>query len=193
MCRAHVDIRNPTTHAVDPRLEALVLATVPREDYEARQALAKERLEEIKREADTHLPIFFMNPGTTVGSPVALHFFEPRYKILIRRAWEGNHLFVFCPGVPRRGGTGCVVRVDTARFLPDGRANIRGEATQSIVLGNTWVEENTGGLCYTQMDLGHTGCELGTDERPASLEPLEDRAQRPAKPPCCPGRGCIIS
>ena len=29
------------------------------------------------------------------GAPISLHFFEPRYKILIRRAWEGNRVFVW--------------------------------------------------------------------------------------------------
>lgn len=81
---------------------------------------------------------------------VMLHFFEPRYKILIRRAWEGNRLFVFTASVPRPGVEGIVVRVDGARFLPDGRANIYGEGVEAVQLGETWVEEGTGGLHCTR-------------------------------------------
>eukprot|EP00404_Azadinium_spinosum_P035385 CAMPEP_0180647338 /NCGR_PEP_ID=MMETSP1037_2-20121125/50255_1 /TAXON_ID=632150 /ORGANISM="Azadinium spinosum, Strain 3D9" /LENGTH=179 /DNA_ID=CAMNT_0022671827 /DNA_START=137 /DNA_END=674 /DNA_ORIENTATION=- len=167
-----VDIRNPTTHATDATLEALVLAAVPREAYEARQAMARERLEELRVEANTQLPVFFMHPGTRVGSPVLLHFFEPRYKILIRRAWEGNQLFVFCSSVPRRGGRGVVVRIRHAQFLPDGRANIKGDAIHSIVLGNTWVEEGTGGgLFYTQGDLDQSVEGRGVQDPHSSATP----------------------
>jgi hypothetical protein len=38
-------------------------------------------------------------PSTQVGERVALHFFEPRYKVMIRRAWEGNRQFIFCSEV----------------------------------------------------------------------------------------------
>ena len=31
-------------------------------------------------------PIFYMEPGAAVGERVALHFFEPRYKLLVRCA-----------------------------------------------------------------------------------------------------------
>ena len=60
-------------------------------------------------EAEHTLPIFAMTPGTQVGAPVRLHFFEPRYKILIRRAMEGSRSFVFCGEVPREGGHAVIV------------------------------------------------------------------------------------
>ena len=58
-----------------------------------------------------------MHPGTRVGGTVGLHLFEPRYKILIRRAWEGGKEFVYCGCVPRVGAPGVVVRVDDAHFF----------------------------------------------------------------------------
>lgn len=152
LCRSQVDIKNPMTHPVDKDLERDVLAVVPLEDYHVRQKCSKDRLDELQHKADTQLPIFFMYPGTIVDAPVALHFFEPRYKILIRRAWEGSRLFIFCPCSPRRGDQGVLVRVSQAQFLADGRANIRGHGEQAVTLGNVWVEEGTGGLFYTKLD-----------------------------------------
>ena len=86
------------------------------------------QLEELRTEADTRLPIFYMYPGTAVGSRVALHFFEPRYRIMIRRVWESNRLFLFCSSEPVSGACGVVVKVDQASFAPDGRARIIGQA-----------------------------------------------------------------
>ena len=95
-----------------------------------------------------------MSPGTRVGAHVALHLFEPRYKILIRRAWEGNRLFVYCGASPATAQRGIIVRVDHARFLPDGRANIVGTGVRYITLERAWVEEGTGGLWYTKVTDG---------------------------------------
>ena len=48
-------------------------------------------------------------------------------------------------------GRGVLVRVDHARFLPDGRANIVGQGVQAVTLGAVWVEEATGGLFHTRI------------------------------------------
>eukprot|EP01051_Picozoa_sp_SAG22_P004494 SAG22_NODE_243_length_14055_cov_3.073015_2_plen_173_part_00 len=121
--------------------------------YAAKAAANEAQLAELVHQANTELPIFAMYPGTCVGAPVALHFFEPRYKILIRRAAEGNRLFVFCAGRPAAGARACVVRIDHAAFLPDGRANVVGVAVEAIELGEVWVEEGTGGLAHTRSSL----------------------------------------
>jgi hypothetical protein len=49
---------------------------------------------------------------------------------------------------PAAGAQGTVVRVDHARFLPDGRANIVGVGVRTICLQSAWVEDGTGGLWY---------------------------------------------
>jgi len=181
MCRATLNVRNPATHPVDPDLEAAARAAMPADVLETRLRMAKERLEEIEQEAERTLPVFFMHPGCQVGDPVLLHFFEPRYKILIRRAWEGRRLFVFCPRAPRRGERGVVVQVANAVFLPDGRANIVGRGVQQIVLGETWVEDGTGGLFYTRLDASRQG---GADlPGPDALPDTSTGSQRPQ--PCC--------
>lgn len=97
------------------------------------------------------------------GEQVHLHFFEDRYKILIRRTWEGNRRFLCTQTEPEGGMTGLIVEVDQACFLPDGSADIYGHGVELVTLGRVWVEEGTHGLFYSEM-------------RPR--EPCEQRAKR---------------
>lgn len=194
MCRTALDIRNPAAHPVNGDLEAAVLALVSREAYDAKLTQAKEQVVYLQEKARTHLPIFFMRPGTQVGDSVLLHLFEPRYRILIRRAWEGNRLFVYCASTPRSGIAGVIVAVNSAQFLPDGRANIVGKGVQAITLGETWVEEGTAGLFYTKVD-GAGGLEALQDPVPevAEAEPAAHRRARAASMPArCPGCSCAL-
>eukprot|EP00040_Diaphanoeca_grandis_P036335 m.231342 g.231342 ORF g.231342 m.231342 type:complete len:334 (+) comp33599_c7_seq2:134-1135(+) len=153
LCRKHIDLVSPADHPADADIEATVLAVVPQAIYNEKLATRKIELAELLENASSMLPVFFMQPGTEVGAPVALHLFEPRYKILIRRAWEGNKRFIYCAEPPRPGCPGVLVQVATARFLPDGRANIFGIGAQQVELGDTWVEEHTGGLYYSRVDV----------------------------------------
>lgn len=105
------------------------------------------------------IPVFIMAGGRTYrpGHHLSLHFFEPRYKILIRRAWEGNKQFLWVDRRPNinttTGGAsspieGLLVNIETARFLPDGRANISGRGVERITYPRCWIEEGTQGLWY---------------------------------------------
>lgn len=153
LCRQRIAIRDLTTHPVNAGLEAEVKAAVGAAAYEARASANARAIAAFLADSITALPIFAMHPGTRVGAPVALHFFEPRFKILIRRAWEGNRLFVFTAHSPRPGVEGVLVRVDHARFLPDGRATILGVGIEAVRLGEIWVEEGTGGLHCTRIPI----------------------------------------
>lgn len=151
ICRVAITIRDPVAHAVDREVVEAVLDKVGAEAYEARRLVDQARVEALVKQADEMLPIFAMAPGGRVGGQVALHFFEPRYKILIRRAWEGNRMFVFAPQAPRPGLRAVVVEIYSAAFAHDGRANIRGIGVASIKLGEVWVEEGTCGLACTRV------------------------------------------
>ena len=155
LCRALLDI-NVKEQAADAILERAVRAAVGDDAYEQQLATNVEEIEELVRVADATLPIFYMFPGPQVGDPVGLHFFEPRYRILIRRSWEGNKIFVYCPGRPLEGARAVLVHVDRAAFLPDGRANIVGRAIEEVTLGETWVEDGTAGLYYTKVTAAAT-------------------------------------
>jgi len=192
LCRSLLHVRDLATHPVDLALEKAARAAIPSETYEARVNAAAERLAELQAEADRQLPVFFMHPGSAVGEPVALHLFEPRYKILIRRAWEGRKLFVFCARTPRQGELGVVVRVDHAQFLNNGRANILGQGIKRVVLGDTWVEDNTGGLYYTRVDL--TDGAFGGRESPEAFSSAfgsDPPALAVRRAPTCP-RCCLM-
>jgi hypothetical protein len=64
----------------------MVKAAVGESHYSARLEEHHQQLAALAQRANVELPIFAMSPGTRVGSPVALHFFEPRYKILSTHA-----------------------------------------------------------------------------------------------------------
>jgi hypothetical protein len=151
VCRSPVSIRDPATHACDARLGDRVRAAVAADLYAARVAADAATIAEVLESTARVLPIFACSPGTAVGRPVALHFYEPRYKTLVRRAWEGNRLFAFTDRPPRPGVDAVVVHIEQARFLRDGRANVVGVGVAAIVLRDVWVEDNTGGLSVTSM------------------------------------------
>jgi len=149
LCRSVVDIPSLRNHPAAEGHVVAVRSLLGDDVYAARLAQHQLEVEELTKLADVELPIFFMHPGARVGGRVGLHLFEPRYKILIRRAWEGNKLFVYCGCYPQPGAPGVIVRIDQATFLPDGRANILGHGVEGIALSEVWVEDGTGGLYYT--------------------------------------------
>ena len=87
-----------------------------------------------------------------ISRQVALHLFEPRYKILIRRAMEGKRLFLYGEGVPKAGASAVVVRVVHAQILPDGCADIVGVGVERVHMARVWVEDGTQGLYYGHCD-----------------------------------------
>ena len=171
LCRAAVSIRDPATAPQDAKLAEAVKGLVDRDAYSARLAADRATIAEVLDATSRLLPIFACFPGTAVGRPVALHFFEPRYKVLIRRAWEGNRLFAYTGVQPRPGAEGVVVRIEEARFLRDGRANVVGVGVAAITLGEVWVEDGTHGLNVTRLP---PSCAAWLPERPAR-PPLEQR------------------
>jgi len=146
MCRHPIAMRDPVVEPEDAKLSEAVHRLVAPEEYQARIAQMKAKIEELRAAARMNLPIFFMPPCPQVGEVIGLHLFEPRYKLLIRRAMEGNAQFVYAGSAPRPGIRATIIQVDQAAFLADGRALIQGRGVQSITLSDVWVEEGTGGL-----------------------------------------------
>jgi len=113
-------------------------------------------------------PIFYMYPGTAVGEQVALHLFEPRYRLLARRMWAADKMFVYCARAPMSAAgrssfnlpldqepefdDGCVlVLVTHATFSDDGQADIIGHAVERLTLREVSLEPGTGGLFSTRL------------------------------------------
>ena len=143
-------MENPCTHPVDRALDRTVRALVPPSAYEVRLSQGAKIMKALQERARTTLPIFYMSPGCRVGQPIALHLFEPRYRILIRRAMEGNNMFVYAARTPKGGHRACLVKVTSAFFHHDGRANIVGVGVEEFGMEDVWVEEGTAGLYYTR-------------------------------------------
>merc|ERR1719345_278778 len=114
-------------------------------------------------------PIFYMHPGAEGGEDVALHLFEPRYRLLIQRVWAGDKVFIYCARAPFSSAArasfnlpldeepqddGCVaVQVERAHFGEDGEADIQGRAIERVLLRDVLIEPGTGGLYSTTTPL----------------------------------------
>lgn len=160
-CRAVISsIKDPLTHPADERLTARVAELIPADKIEDRKAQAEEALAMIEKKTQSAIPVFIMSANERQmrpGAPVNLHFFEPRYRILIRRAWEGQGVFLWATSTPSasdgaaQSTSALLVSVESARFLPDGRANVTGVGMERVTLCSFWVEEGTGGLWYASL------------------------------------------
>jgi len=134
-----------------------VINFVGEEVYTTRCATTQARIdslaESLSSPQGTSLPIFTMPGAVRLGQRMNLHFFEPRYKILIRRVWSSHHrYFVYSPWAPAVGRSAAVVRVDRARFWRDGRASIVARVVAAqVLLSDVWVEEGTGGLACARI------------------------------------------
>lgn len=101
-----------------------------------------DREKEIRRKA---VPVFAMSARLSRQRICSLHFFEPRYKWLIRRAVDdhASH-FVFCTRSPHTGPNSstyswlCEARA--VQFLPDGSANLGAYPVARCALERIWYE-----------------------------------------------------
>mmetsp|Transcript_36293 Transcript_36293/g.40409 ORF Transcript_36293/g.40409 Transcript_36293/m.40409 type:complete len:442 (-) Transcript_36293:66-1391(-) len=171
-CRATItNIKDPINHPTDAVITAKIVAiansnssssnsnSISINRIQERKVESTQLLELLKKQSEEMIPVFIMRGcnSSGPGSRVNLHFFEPRYKVLIRRAWEGNRKFLWVERTPANSGrsttgrmpiNGLLVHVETARFLTDGRANIVGRGVERITYPHCWIENGTQGLWY---------------------------------------------
>ena len=152
-CRSVIEsITDPLQHPADELIAAKVAAVVPADKLEERKEQSKVALADLAKLSAGAIPVFIMRGAgaNRPGAPISLHFFEPRYRVLIRRAWEGERKFLWADTVPRPSEplSALLISVDDARFLPDGRANVTGRGIERVTFDHCWVEEGTGGLWY---------------------------------------------
>ena len=158
LCRTLISIKNIYEEPSDARRVEAVRQHLGSEAYDERLNENLEELAEINRRANLELPIFAMHPGTQVGGRVMLHLFEPRYKLLVRRCWEGNHLFVYCGSAPRAGGTGHVVRILEGASQQD--SNLRLKPSPPLPTEECTFEHRSGSSLPTGRSCQH--CRRGT-------------------------------
>lgn len=87
-------------------------------------------MEEAARMQDLETPLFICTLAFP-QMPTFLHVFEPKYRLLIRRALEGDKTFgMVLPRRPRYAGDasfyelGTLLRIEHVQFFPDGRCLI---------------------------------------------------------------------
>lgn len=102
-------------------------------------------------------PVFVSSSPAFPHQAMVMHFFEPRYKHMIRYALETNsRLFtIICTGGRGErilgGDVGVKFFVQEYEFLPDGRAFIRCMGTDRVEVTDTWVDAAAGGLHWARV------------------------------------------
>ena len=103
--------------------------------------------------------IFFYNQHPHLQTTVGLHFFEPRYRILVQRALQEprrRHSFVFLPNFEdyqaSHGDIGYLATIIAHRYVPTANpdelpsADIKIHFDCRVLIHFQWVESDTGGL-----------------------------------------------
>jgi len=105
-------------------------------------ALASWRREYLLREQllVKDYPCFCMGSNLGIGEPIGLHFFEPRYRVLIRMAMQGDRRFFFPAGRPSRGSLHYLCEAHNVRIYPDGRADLVVLPVHLCRVRQSWTE-----------------------------------------------------
>lgn len=109
-------------------------------------------------------PVFGMGSHLQLHVPYGLHFFEPRYRLLISEVMRGQpseaiqnghvngdcffihaHMEPLAPTTPA-----AIVQVSRCHIFPDGRADVLLVPVAFVWLEKVWVRPNSGGLRYAQ-------------------------------------------
>jgi len=103
--------------------------------------------------------IFFYNSQAEVGSTVGLHLFEPRYRLMIQRAWtepSRDKELIFLPNcrdyLPKHGDVGYPCKIVAYRPIPEPdpqqlpRAEIQLRMDARVLVMTHWIEPNSSGL-----------------------------------------------
>ena len=132
-----------------------------------------------RRVVDTHVrctaPVFFMTGHVRLGHTIQLHFFEPRYRLLIALTMDGwpesarrgapicanrqgewpTFLYAFKSEL-RPGAPACLVQVKQCLVYPDGTADVSLLVHAYVRLEQVWERPHSGRLFEA------TGFRMGT-------------------------------
>mmetsp|Transcript_31640 Transcript_31640/g.84609 ORF Transcript_31640/g.84609 Transcript_31640/m.84609 type:complete len:271 (-) Transcript_31640:457-1269(-) len=124
----------PTCRAVchmepETQCESIVLASIVKSCFPDQYSVRLADVEREKSSWSTILPIFFYNDTLFPYSCLALHLFEERYKVMIRRIVEASRKFCYLPNFANYeasvGDVGVVAEITDVEFMANGRANLQ--------------------------------------------------------------------
>jgi hypothetical protein len=109
-------------------------------------------------------PVFFMPGQLQIGEPYGLHFFEPRYRLMIAEVMQhqslearrggkihGDALFIHANRSPLAPTSPAVlVQVQRCEVYPDGRADVVLVPVSHVWVEKLWVRPHSGHLYYAQ-------------------------------------------
>ncbi|KND92174.1 LON peptidase N-terminal domain and RING finger protein 1 [Tolypocladium ophioglossoides CBS 100239] len=130
ICRRKLAINPLLNRSSCPANESItkIMETFWKDELVAREETAAAEL--AARHQNSDLPLFVCTLAFPM-MPTFLHIFEPRYRLMIRRALEGDRTFgMVLPKRPRHSGDtyfhelGTLLRIVNAQFYPDGRSLI---------------------------------------------------------------------
>jgi len=137
--------------------ESILLVNIARACF---PAVYEKRLAEVEAEKEgweLTLPIFFFNDTLFPFSPLALHLFEPRYRVMINRIVNASRKFAYLPSFngyeARVGEIGVIAELQNVEFLPDGRAHLQASCRERYKILEHWVEDGTQGLHWCKVEL----------------------------------------
>ena len=91
------------------------------------------------------LPIFAMRMPIERNRPMALNFFEPRYRMLVQRvdniSGDGSFTFCYCTAYPAPGVIGWITRIFNLTWTEGGCAQFIALPLAKCFLINTWEVE----------------------------------------------------
>jgi hypothetical protein len=125
--------------------------------------------EKRRKYQDHTLPVFFYNQVLFPGAKFALHLFEPRYKLMMKRVVNAERAFLYLPNFANyeanRGDVGLLARLEDCEFLADGRVLMQAKCTERAAVLQSWMEDGTQGLWYARVDR-YPDCKLAVPVTP---------------------------
>lgn len=144
ICRRELPLNplhNPVACPTNERLDGIIGTLWADDLAERRQAFAPQQ--QVAPDGDYDTPLFVCTLAFPL-MPIFLHVFEPRYRLLIRRALDGDRTFgMVLPRHPSQGNgsgfyeLGTLLRITNVHFFADGRSLIeaRGVSRFRVVEG----------------------------------------------------------
>lgn len=129
LCRRTLAINPPNNPAIRSNecVSRIIGMFWPQEKLAREEAYAAENA---ARDGDLDIPLFVCTLAFP-AMPTFLHIFEPRYRLMIRRALDGNRIFgMVLPKIPENDNDtkfyemGTLLRIVNVQYYPDGRSLI---------------------------------------------------------------------